>query len=253
MIQIAGVVAVIVAANLWLFSGRLTNWISSSGRLVALVSGATARARAFVGVFATRSDLARENILLQTRINELQGQLTDTDALTRELAVARATVGLTAKVSTTLTEAGIVAWPRDGGVSELTIDRGSNDGIAVDDVATSPDGALIGVVREVESHRATLTELGDPALEVAGIVGSGVSGLVRTDAKSGLILDLVRQGETVHEGEIIATSGNDGLPAGLVIGTVRSVELPAASLFSLVRITPAVSGESVGRVIIIRP
>ena len=94
MMGVAGVVFVIVAANLWLFAGRLTDWIGRSGRAVAVMSGVTSRVRAFISVFATRSDLARENITLQARINELQQQQADSDALTRELAVARAAAGL---------------------------------------------------------------------------------------------------------------------------------------------------------------
>jgi len=49
------------------------------------------------------------------------------------------------------------------------------------------------------------------------------------------------------------TDGGDGLVGGLLIGTVRSVEQPAASLFSLVHLTPAMDPDIIGRVIVIHP
>lgn len=251
---VAGVLAVVIAANQWLLSGRLSDWVGGGGRALAPVARMAAYARAFVGVFATRTDLTRENIALQARIVQLERQRADTDALSRELASARAAVDLRARVSGQLTEAGVTAWPGEGGVRELIIDRGTDDGIAVGDVAATPDGALVGIVRDVRAHRATLTGLGDPAFQVAAVlVGTTVSGLVRVTASDGLILDLVQKDETIQEGHVLATGGSDGLPAGLLIGTVRSVQLPAASLFALVRLTPSVDIESVSRVILVRP
>ncbi|HUO75426.1 MAG TPA: rod shape-determining protein MreC [Candidatus Paceibacterota bacterium] len=254
LIAVVVILAIIVAGNALLFSGRLTGWIGDGGRIFAPVSGIAAKAHAFIGIFATRIDLARENLSLQVRVTELEHQQADTEALTRELALARAAAGLTERGAGQMIEAGIIAWPQDGGVRELTIDRGTADGVADGDVATSVDGALVGVVRDVTPRRATVTGVGDPSLQIAaGVMGSSVTGLVRFDGQEGLILDLVRKGEALQEGQTAVTSGSDGMPAGLVIGTIRSVELPAASLFALVRLSAAVDVQSIGSVIVLRP
>lgn len=96
--------------------------------------------------------------------------------------------------------------------------------------------------------------IGDPALEVtARVVGTDVSGLLHTDAKEGLVLDMVQKAEFVSEGQSIATSGNDGLPAGILIGTVRSVDTESATLFKIVRVSSAAAKDFSGKVLVFHP
>jgi cell shape-determining protein MreC len=84
-------------------------------------------------------------------------------------------------------------------------------------------------------------------------VGSDVAGLARSDGKGSVLLDLVQKDEQVDEGARIVTSGDDRYPAGLIIGTVRSVDDDAATLFQIVRVAPAAADELHGLVLVIHP
>ena len=55
------------------------------------------------------------------------------------------------------------------------------------------------------------------------------------------------------EGAVVVASGLDGIPAGLPIGTIRSVDAERTTLFQIIRIDPAHEAESVWRVLVLVP
>jgi rod shape-determining protein MreC len=248
------VLTAVVAVNAFIFRGRLTGWATDiSGHILAPGAARLDSARGLVGTLTRRVDLAAENARLRDEVERLTVQAAGADDLRRELEFARSAAGLVAASGRPAIDASVFSYPRAGGLREAILNKGSRDGVATGDVVVSAPGALVGVVSDVFDEHAVVVTLGDPSVEAAGrIVGTAVSGLVRSSADD-LVLDLVSRDEAVSEGQVVVTSGNDGFPSALIIGTVRSVDTNQTTLFTVIRLTPAFELPPIGHVLVIRP
>jgi rod shape-determining protein MreC len=207
-----------------------------------------------VGTMFNGVDAAQQNITLQQQVLQLQGQLAQQDVLQQQVQFYRAAADIRDRTGTEPIEAGIFSYPQQDGIREVIIDRGTADWVAPGNTVATPEGALVGTIADATQHSATVLMVGDPAFQVAArVMGTTVSGLVRVDSAGDIVLDLVQKDEMVTEGSMVITSGDDNRPAGLMIGTVRSVDNTATTLFKVVRIAPVVSNAPMGRVLIIRP
>lgn len=134
---------------------------------------------------------------------------------------------------------------------QALVDVGSRDGIVPGSAAALQDGTLLGIVAEVYERSSRVLLMGDPTTQVtARVLGRDSSGLAHVDQSGQLVLDFVPKDRQVTEGNRIVTSGIDGLPVGLVIGTVRSVDIDHTSLFQRIRIESAHDDGPVWRVVI---
>lgn len=249
------VLVLVLVGNAFFFGGHLTAWVADeTGAFVAPISGWFVRMRIIAATMFSGIDLAKENVALKEEVIRVQARLSQQDVVRQQLDTYRAAVGIRERIGTNPVEAGIFSYPQGGGIRQIIINRGTDDWVVAGMTVVTPHGALIGTVEQAFDHHAIVRILGDPAFEVtARIMGSTVSGLVRVDGVGDLILDLVQKEETVTEGSIVITSGDDLYPAGFIIGTIRSVDNTATTLFQVVRITPSVSELIAGRVIIVRP
>jgi len=110
----------------------------------------------------------------------------------------------------------------------ITVDAGSDDGVAEGDVVVAAGGALAGRVVEVGPSYARVVLINDPASTVVGeIVSSRATGEVVGDLGGTLIMDKIDAGEQVAVGDEVVTAGivlGEGIrspfPRGLVIGRV---------------------------------
>lgn len=247
--------AMIIIVNAWLFGGRLTAWIADgTGHILAPVAGRVARLRAFALTTLGRGDLAAQNLALQDEITRLRAQVAGREALENQLQFYRDAAGIRDRTGREPIAAGIFSYPQSGGVRQAVINRGRAEWVIIGDVVVTPSGALVGAVVTVFEHHSVVRTIGDVALDVTvRVLGTEVSGLLRTAPDGSVMMDLVQKNETVTEGSVVVTSGDDRYPAGLVVGTIRSVDNDAATLFKIVRIAPAVTGGISGDVIVIKP
>jgi rod shape-determining protein MreC len=246
----------VILINARVFGGRMTAWVADhTGAWLAPVASRAVALRALISTFVYRGDLAAENRSLQDQLIQARAQSAQHEDLEQELVFYRAAAGIREHLGAQPIEAGIFSYPQDGGIWQAVLDRGSADWVAVGDAVATAGGALVGVVDRVFDRHATVRMVGDANMQVtARVAGTDISGLVRTDGAGTVLLDLLQKDETVTEGQTVVTSGDDHYPAGLVIGTIRSIDNDAATLFQIVRLTPAVpSGGVSGRVIVIGP
>lgn len=244
--------AAVAAADLLVLRGRMGHWVANrTAPLMQPITASIGHARRWVATAWTGIDLIDETIRLQNEVERLRAAAAEADALRAELMFTRAAAGIRERLTGDPITAGIFSWQHEGAAVLATINRGTLDGIAVADVVITANGSLVGVVRDVYDHHATVTVLGDPTLQAAArIMGSDVSGLVRT-GEDGLIMDLVKKEEDIKEGDIVLTGGNDHLPAGLIIGTVRSVDAEQPTLFSVVHIQSEIEQPMIGSVLVL--
>jgi len=132
-----------------------------------------------------------------------------------------------------------------GSGSELSrvvfIDKGYHDGIRPDMAVITADG-VVGKVLEVYRVPSTSKVLliNDQSSGVGAILDkTRTQGILRGTASGEVVLEKVMSDETVPAGEMVLTSGGDGIfPKGLLVGRVTKVAL-GSELFLNIHVRPA--------------
>jgi len=129
-----------------------------------------------------------------------------------------------------------------------TINKGSSDGLAVDDPVVSGQG-LVGKVKSVSDGNAVVMLLDDQDFGVSALAPRrGEPGSITPVAGSGsgeLRFDLVDDAQRIRTGDLIVTAGTSSArlpsvyPRSIPIGTVRRIETGGGDLDREIRVTPA--------------
>jgi rod shape-determining protein MreC len=133
--------------------------------------------------------------------------------------------------------------------STLTVDKGSEAGIRVDQPVVNGDG-LVGRVSTVSGHAAQVTLITDHTSAVsAEVVPDGANGLVKpmVGKPSDLLLDFVEKGKPIRKGATVVTAGwrssklESLFPRGIPIGKVTRVDIRERELYQRVHLVPFAS------------
>lgn len=144
----------------------------------------------------------------------------------------------------------------------LVIDRGSSDGIAVDD-AVMVTGGLIGRVQKVTRDTAVVGLILDDSQNVsASITGSeafGVLQAVSTEGSPVLQLNFVKQSAKVARGDLVVTSGfrsgelSAVYPGNIPVGVVESYGNDPAETEKTVQVRPLADFDRIDEVFVLVP
>jgi rod shape-determining protein MreC len=168
-------------------------------------------------VQAQNDELKREVQSLQVQLQEERAQAKRTDGF-RQLLELRQRSGL----DTVAAE--IIAAGADPEFRDMTIDKGSSDGVQADMAVISPAGVVGRVV--LSSPRAAKVQMLIDRNAAAGalIERTRSQGIVVGQGDT-LRMDYVPGTADVKQGDLIVTSGIDRIyPKGFVIGTVETVD-----------------------------
>jgi rod shape-determining protein MreC len=121
----------------------------------------------------------------------------------------------------------------------LYIDKGENDGIKPDMAVITADG-IVGKVLHAYPSTSLVLLINDQSSGVGAILEkSRLQGILRGTSAGEVALEKVMSDETVPAGEIVVTSGGDGVfPKGLLVGRVTKVGA-GSDLFLNIRVRPA--------------
>jgi rod shape-determining protein MreC len=207
------------------------------------------------GLQGENAELKRENIALRTEIQHnayLEGQA---QALEQML-------GLQQSLSPPAVAALVIANGLSNFRWTITINKGSADGIAVDQPvitgsAVAPE--LVGHVIQVTPISAEVQLIIDRGSAVAARLSiSRETGLVEGQGDGDLRMMLVNPGTVVQGNETVVTqgytvNGQSGLyPPGLVIGQVSHVIPGASDLQEFVTVRPAVQFDALQAVLVLQ-
>lgn len=163
-----------------------------------------------------------------------------------------------AKVGASIVNRNPSAW-----YQTLTLNRGSKDGIAVND----PVIANLGLVGKIVTVTPTTSEVllildgeGQVSALVRGSTGEGTFGIVQGTYKrssrltaEGNLQMLFRRDDNVNVGDLILTSGLGGVyPKDIPIGKVKQVQLDPTGLLKTAFIEPLVNFDSLEEVYIVK-
>ncbi|MFH1990334.1 MAG: rod shape-determining protein MreC [Patescibacteria group bacterium] len=104
------------------------------------------------------------------------------------------------------------------------IDAGANDGIATNMIVISKGKTIIGRIDNVSYGTSKVQTILDTQIRIAAVTTtSNISGLVR-GLGSSIIFDLIAKNKKPETGELITSSGTDGIwPKGFIIGKIKEV------------------------------
>ena len=212
----------------------------------------TSQVREWFGYIKQWKNLAIENIQLRNLVVNNVSITATTESLQTETDFLKKSAGLATRLKRNLLPAGIfdISLAPDGYYA--LINKGSTSGVAIDQTVISLTGELIGKVVDVFSNSARVMLITDPAFSVtARVLGGQTSGIIHGALLDGLNFDLVTQADTISEGDTIITTGNDMIPAGLIIGTVQRVDNNDTQLFKKIRVSPSIQPNQ-GSIVVIQ-
>lgn len=176
----------------------------------------------WTGYVALR-DVQAENEALLRELQTLQVRLQEERAQAQRAENFRQLLELRERAGVDTVAAEIIAGPADIEFRDMTIDKGSADGVAKDMAVISPAGVVGRVV--LTSPRAARVQMLIDRSAAAGamIERTRAQGLV-VGQGTNLRMNYVPGTADVKPGDLVVTSGIDKIyPKGFVIGTVESV------------------------------
>lgn len=190
-----------------------------------------------------RDELVKERDRLQKEITALQAARQENAQLKAMLEINQSSLDRFEPV-----KARVASRSPNLFYSTLTINRGSDDGVAVDDPVVAANGALVGRVTEVTGSYAIVTLITDEDFAVgARTLGSNTQGTVQSQfgSRGDLILDAGGDPRDVREEERVVTAGSlsrdlrSYYPPNITIGTVSRVDLGEGDLDREIHVKPA--------------
>jgi rod shape-determining protein MreC len=227
------VTAPVEKAVAWSVTGVLTGW----RRYVAL-RGAQDRA----------SVLTHEVNLLKMEQQQLLQERNEVERLRRLLSFTQATP-LRAYVGASVV--GVQLAP--SGLQLLTLDRGEQDGVVRGKPVVTADG-VVGRVHGATAHAAEVLVVTDRNSSIAVRVDrTRARANVRGLGKPGTAkLDFALRSDDVVEGDVLVTSGTDGVfPRGIPVGKVSQLKKVGNGLFLDGVIIPSVDVTRVEEVLVV--
>ena len=135
--------------------------------------------------------------------------------------------------------ASIIAKDPANWYEALVINKGEKEGIEPG-MGVITAGGVIGRVVKTSPDYSRILLMSDRNSAVAGLIQrTGYEGIVAGQQGRALRLNYIMTDADVQNGDIIITSGTDGVfPRGIMIGRVNSVEKPQNRLFQSVELIP---------------
>lgn len=205
--------------------------------------------------------LEEENAALKKRLAEMEATIrqaeqdsAENDRLKKLLGLQSQRPDLTSDLQAAMvTEHTVTNW-----TSTLTINKGTNLDIEVNDCVISETGALVGLISEVGTNWATVLTLVDTDTALgAQVFRTGDLGLAQGNfslmGKNRLRLEYLPADCDLLGGDLVVTSGlGNYYPAGLVIGSVEEVQVDDSGATSYAVLEPAVEFDALAEVFVIR-
>jgi rod shape-determining protein MreC len=207
-------------------------------------------ARDLVNWFQETFDARGENDRLRDQVAELRDQLAREQATqqqAKELASLDETLsGGIVPDGTDPVTARVIGRSPTVWYSSVTIDKGSSDGVSVDDPVVAALG-LAGKVTQTTPNTAQVTLVTDADSAVtARVVPGGATGVVEPDVGNprDLQLDYLERGTDIAEGQMVVTAGfstgdlGSIFPPGIPIGEITKATPEEQQAYQRVHLEP---------------
>lgn len=236
-------------------SGQQSFLDSFVGAVFTPVQGALTRAAGGAATLATNlanaGRLSSENVALQRKVQQLAGaneRLQDKAAENGEL---RKLLGMQASLPAATIAANVVGYVPEASRREITIDRGTRDGVGRDSVVISGDG-LVGHVVDAGPRSAHVLLVVDPTSAVPALLQRTRTWGIVTGTWQHAKMKYIGQDVRVMDGDLVVTGRGEVYPAGIPIGSVREVDKKDNALYQTAVLNPATDFSSLTHVLVLR-
>jgi cell shape-determining protein MreC len=147
----------------------------------------------------------------------------------------------------------VIVHDLTGWFQTLMVDKGFRDGIAPDMPVVNDEG-VIGRVLDVSDRYSRVLLITDQGSDVDAIdQRNRVRGILCGKDANGCLLKYIRGNLDIKEGDLVITSGKDGIyPKGLRLGVVHAVYKNPVDLFQKIDVKPLVRLSALEEVLIIK-
>ena len=197
--------------------------------------------------FTDKEALQQENDALKQEVSELHSELTQMDEISMENIRLRELLNYKEETrgQYNLQLAGIIAENNTNLQHTITLDCGSNDGVATGMTVLNNEG-LIGRITAVLPDSSEVMLLPDRESAIGARVWSTreVIGVVEGDGSGSANLQMIHlpHDADLYVGDMLVTSGLDGVfPSGIEIGEVTAIEYSANGLTKTATVKPFVN------------
>jgi len=212
----------------------------------------------FFGYFSDVDAIKEENKKLKEENVELANKIKSIEVAEKENESLRSLLGLKKTLTEMETKAAqVVSRDPANWFSTITVDKGTADGIVVDQAVITNNKALVGRVYEVGSNWAKIISVTDPEMSAGVLIErSGEYGVTEGDAaleqEGKFKLSYISKNTNLIVGDTLVTSGLGGIfPQGLSIGKVQSIKTDIQGISQYAVVEPACDLEKLKNVLII--
>lgn len=193
----------------------------------------------FFATITELDELRRQNEELQQRLQLLEVTNQQLESLRSQNEQLTALLDVRSALDYETVAAEVISRAASANERTLSLDRGSDVGIRVDDPVVAGGGALVGRVIEVGQNYSRVLLISDGRSTVIGLTDtSRAEGEVKGQLERPLAMQRILATEEVALGERVVTAGIDlgdgirsGYPKGLLIGTVIDIQRSPDQLF----------------------
>ena len=262
---IAFLVLLVISVMLMGFSSNpalreVQNGVSFAFRPIQGVLDEAARTvSSVVAAIAEIDRLRVDNGALRTENDRLAAENARLDDIRRENETLTGLLQLRSGLDFEAVASAVIARESSEFRRLVVLDKGTDDGIAVGDVAVAAGGALAGRVVEVGPASAKLVLLTDSSSTVTGqLTTNAASGQVVGQLGGVLMMRQIDSGETVAVGDEVVTAGielgggvRSPYPKGLLVGQVVDVKRDANDVVQTAFLQPAAQLDKLEFVLVI--
>ena len=262
-LQIIIIIAVLLTAALAVMAGLTNRSIPElmvQGVLAPFRAAATSltkTAERYYSYMFRYEALEAENAALKEQLANMEDVARQADATERENARLRNKLGFKETHETyDEVDAYIIGWSSTDWSNTVTINRGSNAGIAENMVAITDVGEVVGLVTQVGPNFAVVKTVLDSTLEIsATITTSGYNGMVSGGYIEGnekfLQMDYLPSSSIIRNKDQVVTSGSTVYPRGLILGQVVDAGFKETGVAKYAVLQPAADISSLEQIFIV--
>ncbi len=233
ILLIAFIIMSVIFLNNYVLDNFLQNefYRAVSGPGIFL-SEALGKVSKYGGSFFNRGAIVRENDELKKENNVLLGRFAELENLKRENDFLRNELKVAPRLDSRLLIVEIFSVQKNGLFSTALINKGKADGVEKSMAVITSGNILAGAISEVFDNSALVLLINDPRSTVSvRFQGSNIIAETKGDLQNGLKINEVTYQEEIKEGDMIVTSGLDGLKESLLMGRVSDVKSGSGGLF----------------------
>ena len=200
------------------------------------------------------STLTQENIVLKMENTKLQTQLASQDEFREQIIFLKEALDLEVVAGHHLIDARSFNLQFTPKGHTFLVNKGTISGVRAGNIIISSSGILVGIVSSTEEDfsRADLVSNLDLKVTIK-VLGKNTIGIAHGILAGGLLVDFISKNDSIEEGDLIVTNGNDLFPPGLLVGRVSKItDNNDGELFKNVVIEPEYNNVNLDRVLILQ-